>query len=337
MAPPRSAYLTLDELAADPALVRRLSADLAWRYHALPLAEDQGCITVAMADPGDAEARKAVMSVLGPGACVVKGSPLTIDTRLAEIWGSEARCPLQLKVGTYPTLLPDWEWDYAQALVGLLGAQLQRVDITDGEADPVGQAIKAHCDLIVTGETGQPLVRKLLSQAPSGASRSHKQGLVPFAILVAQRPRWPVWRILLLICGDAADSAGIEWALRLATSSQAAVTALTVVPPVPAMYGGLPGLTQDLPSLLATDTALGRHLRQVARRMTECRVEGTLRLRQGTLDHQIARELEEGDHDLVIAATRPCRWWLRSLKGDPICALIRRLDRPLLLTEAMAG
>ena len=49
----KTAYLTLDELTADRELARRLPPDLAWRYHALPLAEDNGRVTVAMADPDD--------------------------------------------------------------------------------------------------------------------------------------------------------------------------------------------------------------------------------------------------------------------------------------------
>jgi hypothetical protein len=87
----KTAYLALDERPADPKLARRLPPDLAWRYHALPLAEDNGRIRVVMADPEDAEAREAVVAALGPESCLVKGSALAIDARLAEIWGDEAR------------------------------------------------------------------------------------------------------------------------------------------------------------------------------------------------------------------------------------------------------
>ena len=45
----RTAYLNLDELTTDPKLARRLPEDLAWRCHALLLAEDSGRMTVAMA------------------------------------------------------------------------------------------------------------------------------------------------------------------------------------------------------------------------------------------------------------------------------------------------
>jgi nucleotide-binding universal stress UspA family protein len=156
-------------------------------------------------------------------------------------------------------------------------------------------------------------------------------------MLVAQQPRWPLARVLLVICGECADGAAVDWALRLAQPAAAAVTVLAVVPPVPAMYSGLSRLEQSLAALLTTDTALGRQMRQVARRLAECRVDGTLRLRQGAPDDQIYRELVEGDHDLIVMAARPCHWWLRRLQGDPICSLLSRIDRPLLLAEPMAA
>ena len=51
-------------LAAKPLVARRLPAELARRFHALPIAEDNGRITVAMADPDDVVARQAIASAL---------------------------------------------------------------------------------------------------------------------------------------------------------------------------------------------------------------------------------------------------------------------------------
>jgi nucleotide-binding universal stress UspA family protein len=95
-------------------------------------------------------------------------------------------------------------------------------------------------------------------------------------------------------------------------------------------------MEQGVAALLATDTALGRQMHHVARRLAECQVQGTLRLRQGAPDQQICREVDEGDHDLIVMATRSCRWWLRQVKGDPICSLLSWVDRPMLLVEPRA-
>jgi nucleotide-binding universal stress UspA family protein len=324
-------YLKLDNLAADPELAGRLPPDLAWRYHALPLAEDKGCITVAMAAPEDAEAREAVVAALGPGSYVVKGSAWAIDARLAEIWGNEARRILGLKVCAFPDPLSDELWDYSQALGALLGAHLGRMSKA-GDVDAlVKQGEHTLCDLVIFGKRCHPLIRRLLLRSTADGVLASQQNAVPFAVLVAPRPRWPLERILLLICGESADNGAVDWVLRLARPSTAAVTALAVVPPVPAMYHGLYRMEQGVAALLATDTALGRQMHQVARRLAEYKVDGTLRLRQGAPDQQICREVVEGDHDLIVMATRPCRWWLRQLKGDPICSLLNRVDRPVLL------
>jgi nucleotide-binding universal stress UspA family protein len=326
-------YLKLDALAADPKLARRLPPDLAWRCHALPLAEHNGRITVAMADPEDTEAREAVVAALGPQSCVVQGSALAIDAQLTEIWGNEACHRLKLALCSYPDPLPEGLWDYTQALGALLDARLCRVS-TAGEMNALASKEgRADCDMVILGKRRHPMIRRLFSPSAAEDPLSAQQSTFPFATLVAHRPRWPLERILLVICGETADSRAVDWALRLARPSAAAVTALSVVPPVPAMYHGLSRMEQSVAALLATDTTLGRQMHQVARRLAECGVNGTLRLRQGAPDQQICREIVEGNHDLIVMATTPCRWWLRELKGDPICSLLGWVDRPVLLTE----
>ena len=329
----KTAYLAHDQLAIEPELARRLPFDLAWRYHALPLAEDRGRVTVAMANPDDAQARDAVLAALGPESCVVRGDPLTIDAQLAEVWGDAARRRLKLQVCAFPDPLPDELWNYAQALGALLGAHLGRMT-TAGEVNALTkEAGRADCDLVIFGKGSHPLIRRLLSRSIAEGALSSQQSDVPFAVLAAQEPRWPLERILLVLCGESADNVAVDWALRLACPSTAAVTVLAVVPPVPAMYHGLSRMEQTLRSLLTTDTALGCQMHQVARRLVESKVDGTLRLRQGAPDQQICREMVEGDHDLVVLATKPCRWWLRQLKGDPICSLLSWVNRPVLFVE----
>jgi nucleotide-binding universal stress UspA family protein len=329
----KTVYLTLDELAADPKLARRLPPDLAWRYHALPLAEDNGRITVALAHPEDAGAREAVVAALGPKSCVVRGSALAIDARLTEIWGNEARRPLKVKACAIPDPLPDELWGYAQAIGTLLGTHVDLMR-TEGEVDSlVQQEEHTQCDLVIFGKRCHPLIPRLLSRSVADGALASEQGSVPFAVLVVQQPRWPIKRILLVLCGDSANSGAIDWALRLARQSTAAVTVLAIVPPVPAMYQGLSRMEQGVAGLLTTDTALGRQMHQAARLLAAGKIDGTLRLRQGAPDQQISREVVAGDHDLVVMATVPCRWWLRQLKGDPICSLLRWADRPVLLAQ----
>jgi hypothetical protein len=264
---------------------------------------------------------------------VVQDDPLTIDARLARIWEDAACRRPKLRVCTFPDPLPAELWDYAQALGALLGAHLGRLTTAEEVNALTMKAGRVDCDLIIFGKRSHPLIPRLLSQSIAENALSSQQFDAAFGLLVAQEPRWPLERILLVLCGESADNVAVDWALRLACPSTAAVTVLAVVPPVPAMYHGLSRMEQTLRSLLSTDTALGCQMRQVAWRLAECKLDGTLRLRQGRPDQQICREMAEGDHDLTILATKPCRWWLRHLKGDPICSLLNGVNRPLLFVE----
>lgn len=184
-------YLKLDSLVADPKLARCLPPDLAWRYHALPLVEDDGRVTVVMADPNDVEAREAVVSVLGPRACVLQASPLAIDVRLAEIWGENLRCPPELRVRAFSESLPDRLRDYTKVLGSLLGAHLDQPGLSEAADKPATEEAWAPCDLAVFGNCRHPLIRSMLSPAPGARARAPGQGLFPSAVLVAEQPRWP--------------------------------------------------------------------------------------------------------------------------------------------------
>jgi len=132
-------YLAIDRLTANPALVRRLPAETARRFHALPLAEDGGSVTVAMANPDDAGARQAVTAVLGSDVCLVQADPSTIDALLAQVWGAEEDLSPTSALRSVSGLwacgvggpLPDEVWDYARSLASLLGADATRVDALD--------------------------------------------------------------------------------------------------------------------------------------------------------------------------------------------------------------
>jgi nucleotide-binding universal stress UspA family protein len=152
--------------------------------------------------------------------------------------------------------------------------------------------------------------------------------------LVAQRPRWPLQQILLVIQGGEADEAAVDWTVRLARESGATVTVLVVVPPVPAMYRGLTRMQQGLAAVLAADTPLGEQVRRVARHLVDWEIDATLRLRQGAPDWQIHEEVAEGDYDLLVVAAQPPGRWVRWLRDDLVCRLLHCIDRPVLIARS---
>ncbi len=330
-----TAVLSLDRLVANPRLARRLSPELARRFHALPIAEQNGRVTVAMADPDDPEARDAIASALGPASCVVRVDAPTIDALISATWDCGEPPPLRMLVCTYPGPSTAPLCQYSQQLSSLLGARATQVNtLSESRALRAGMGAGQY-DLVLFDTARHPLLRRLLTQPIDRTDADQpphwRGGALPFAVLVASRPRWPLRSILLIIWGDEADEAATDWMLRLARASGCAVTALAVVPQVPAMYGRQPCMTQGLPMVLSTSTPLGHRMRQTARHLVEWEISGTLRLRQGSPDWQIRRELVEGDYDLVVLATKPHRQWLRWLEGDLLDPLLRWTERPVLI------
>jgi hypothetical protein len=327
-----TSYLALDRLAANPRLARRLPADLACRFHALPLTEDNGRITVAMADPNDAAARAAIAAALGLESCVVQADLLAIDALLAEIWGRLPTSALDLAVCALSHPVPGELWRYAQALAGLLPARLTCLEAAAWIDASSAEGPCSQHDLLIFGDPEEPLLRRLLRSAPGGVPGPQGRGL-PLALLAARQPRWPLKSILLLICGEEGDGAALDWVLRLARPGETCVTVLAIVPPLPTMYGQRMQLAHGLPALLTAGSSLGQQMRRVARSLVDREIEGTLRLRQGPPDWQVRRELAVGDHDLIALADRPCHWWQSWLEGDLVGRLLRWVDRPVLIAK----
>jgi hypothetical protein len=305
-------HLALDNPTLNPALARRLPPHLAFRYHALPVAEDKGYITVAMADPDDTAAREAIAAALGTHSYVVRGAPERIDALLAEIWPEATRPALRWLVcapaaGTQA---------YIQYIGSLLGS---RPDYLAAGTDLAGQA-RHGWELILLWEPSLYLIEQVLSTAGEECP----------ALLVVQRPRSPLRKVLLIIGSEATEDISVQWTIRLARPSGAAVTVLAVAPAAPGVDHGATYLEHGMSALLATDTALGRQMRRVARRLLNWEIDGRLRLREGPLDRQLQLEMAAEDYDLIAAAGPDDS----RLPGEMIGPLLCRADRPVLMTKA---
>jgi len=320
--------LILDDLDLDPTVARRLSPTVASHHHALPVAVRDRRLTVVMADPTDAAAREAIASDLGGDPCVVKGDRTSIDRLVAELWCEEERTCSHLLAYAPAGSRVDEITSYAEYFKDLLGASLDHVPC-EATVGTLLEKTRQDCELVIMGRPETVVRGSLFSGALELAALSR----LSVSMLIAQRPCWPLRRLLLVIQGEASDEEAMDWTLRLAELSGASVTALAVVPPVPAMYHGLKRMEGGLAELLATDTPLGREMRDVARRLVDKGIEGTLRLRQGSPEWEIRRELVEGQSDLLVIGTasygRVQRWFVRDLA----VSLARFAGRPILVAR----
>ncbi len=325
-------HLALDRLVMNPKLARRLPPALAFRYHALPLAEDHGRVTVAMADPEDSVARAAVAAALGSRLYAVRADPETIDGLLAETWPEETQHSLSLLVYQQGSPIAEQVEAYAQYLHDLLGGHLSDFKATaasEATLDDLVEDVECDHDLVIFGEPDQSLIERLLS----GSADLKACERVPSSVLIARRPRWPIKQILLVTRGYETDDVAVDWIIRLAQPSNAAVTVLAVVPDMPATYNQAARLQCGLADWLATDTTLGRQLRRIAQRLENWGTHSTLHFRQGSPNRQIQCEIEEADYDLIVIAADHSSWWLRRLLGELVTPLLRWVDRPVLIAK----
>jgi nucleotide-binding universal stress UspA family protein len=319
--------LVLDHLDPDPTVARRLSPSLAFRHRALPVAEADHCVTVAMADPSDTAAREAVAVALEAEPCVVQSDPAAIAIHLSRIWPQGDQSPPNLLAYVPTGPCAEEVKLYAENVGHLLSACL---DYVPGECalHTVIETASHGYELVICGEPDQSFIDRLLQ----GALGRGALDRLPTSLLFVRRPRWPLRRLLLVVQGEVSDDSATDWALRLA-GSRATVTVLAVVPPLPAMYHGLSSLEGGLAELLTADTALGRQMRRVARQLVDRNIEGKLRLRQGAPVWEIRREAVEGGHDLVAVSAGPQGGLRRLLLGELALSLLRVIDRPVLIAR----
>jgi nucleotide-binding universal stress UspA family protein len=320
------AFLTLTDLHYDRALLDRLPPDLLQRYHALPVAEDNGRITVAMADPSDRAAREGIIAALAPAAgdvdgpsrvYIVQGDRAAIDAILAQIRpgtrGADSGYLLHVQA-TGAGSGQDASLAYGEALARLLGLRLISAAAASQGAHP-GAPV-----LAVVPWTGVPDVSQLLAASAAG---------VPGALLIARQPHWPLRRLLAVIRGEEVDAATVDWVIRLAEPSGAAVTVLAVVPPSAA-----PRAAEGMPALLTARTTLGRRTRQAAQRLAALQAEGRLHLCQGAAEVEIERELREAAYDLLIVGTKAEARTAYWRAGQLIEALLQHSTCPMLIVKS---
>jgi nucleotide-binding universal stress UspA family protein len=310
-----------------------LPPDLACRYHALPVAEDGERITVAMADPGDKDAREAIMAVLGPSACFVRADAQVIDSLLAKFWEKASSPTSELLLWASTRAFADEIEAYAEDLATLLGAHLSRFETpkTGNEAYRVlaSEVKRTKADIVILGSNEQTTLNRLLEVRPEYTLADR----LSTSLLVVRQPCWPIINVLLVLRNEGKEETAVDWTLRFAQPSCADVTVLPLTLPAPAMCDQDPRLSYSIDTLLTSDSKLGKKLRFVAQRLVDSEINGTLRLREEPPIWQIRFELLEKDYDLIVIDCKPrnrlCRWML----GELVNPLLSRTDIPVLITK----
>ena len=320
-------FLSLDTLTPNRDVALSLPGDVARRYRALPIAQDNGVVTVVMANPADQTAREAVQAALtvktkdtrggASSVYVVQGDPAAIDAWLAELWPASEERP-ELQVWLCEPLHGEKKRavTFAEDVAGILNTPLARFNpLTDG----LPQVIRNSVDTLVILPCGDIKLRNQLLQTDAG------QGP---AVLIGCQTRWPLRKLLVIVRGDEVDDMALVWAARLARPSGAALTALMVALPAPAGHHETD--EEGIASLLTANNATGRKMKRTAQRLAALQLDATLHLRQGLPESVIREELATDDYDLAIAGIAVRGWeaqwrlrpFLDKLLQDAFCPLL---------------
>lgn len=131
----------------------------------------------------------------------------------------------------------------------------------------------------------------------------------------------------------------IDPAVRLTGAVAAAlgaeVTLLHVMAEPPAIYADLVQMEEDVDSLLASGSELGRNLAAEKQALEKIKVKTSVRIRHGFVIDEIFSEVSEGDYDLIVTGSSKARGPLEHyIMGDLTRTILNRAECPVLVARS---
>lgn len=323
-------YLELDCIYIDNSVMKMLPPEIAYRYHALPVATDGKKVTVAMAAPGDQVASRAVKAVIGAPVCLIQADVEEIDNRLTEVWPDNTP---PLKFLFWPqTKETNRSYNIAKGIARSLQSNLVRIECPGmGKESLVGlqEAIQQEQPDLLILEANHP--SKLCNEL-TGRKLSKVETRRPDLLFLPPKSNLPLKKLLLVLPNNADGFAEASfWVLRLSQTIRVDVTILPVLPPVPLCYGSF--LQHSLGSLLEGNDPLGKNMRLLSKQFSRESISAHYKLREGDPFNQIRDEIIISDPDLIIMPATPRQgreyWFCTDLAG----ILFKCLTKPILITQ----
>lgn len=272
--------LDLDDLAIDPTLMAHLPVGLAAYYLALPLASEDGAISVAMVCPENQTALAVLDNLLGGPIVPVRASATAIRWALARYNGNAISAP--------PSRVLVWSADQTHAdfvnRVATLFAAPLMATITCLASSELNLA-----NVLTVARKGQ--YRLTIIYPPDDVAPTLLLRQIPAPLLLVQDTLQTLRRILIVLRGYATDEQILDWLAPL-LRPDVSVTLLPL-PPVVERYGQPPLLLNDMGR---------RHLRNCLNHPALLNTEVLIKFRQGRVVNQVAEESREDSYDLIVIA-----------------------------------
>lgn len=275
-----SLLLDPDAVPIDLQLAQRVPYALSRYYMALPLAQDNGCVSVAMAYPDNAKARL----VLGR---LLKAQVVPVFTP------AEALLPVLDRV--YRPALP------AQHVILAWHDEPQWATAVTATTAVLGDILHAPVLAHSASELG---LEGLLALAAGGAYALLVLPLpdgmtLPVVLRRAATPLYfiqgepqPIRRILVVLRGYASDERALDWLAPFAGRQQATVTLMPLAN----------GAVLDLGQYHRPNAPAGQHLARCLQRLQAADIQVTLKFRHGRAVQQVVAEVSDAAYDLLVLA-----------------------------------
>jgi hypothetical protein len=274
------AYLSLDldHITIDAALAKRLPPGLASYYLAVPLGDEDGAISVAMAHPENRTALAVLRALLGAPIVSVRAPASLIRRALAQSSAQPLVPEMRVLVWSAgPGALAETRAT-GELFARCPGATVTTLAGPEIDLEAVATIARAGAyDLTVVDAPEATMPALLCSQ-------------VETPVLLLRKPAREWRRILVVLRGFTADGYALDWLTPLLQQQEATITLL----PLANETSGLPGLALNGPTK--------SHLQDCLRHPALQDRPVFVRYRQGRPGDQIVAEAQHGSHDLVVIA-----------------------------------
>ena len=318
--------LIIDEFAANPRLAKLIPARMAFRYHTLPIAENDNCLTVVMADPEDQRAREQIRGFIGRPVHIVRGNQSTIDTLIAELWPESIHRRLHIAVLIHgaserPLL------DYGLELGRWLKADEVHLETLSSQSKVTSYSSISSYDLVITGDLKAHQLRDQIRKSWGRQNLYRSKS----SFLIARRVRLPIKKVLCVLRGQPSDLVSARWVTRLTHSTDCSVDVVVIVPQVPLMYAGMKKMQISLDEILREKSLPGRHLRRAVGYLSNWEIKTTMRLLPGYSPLNIEADFGKAPPDLIVISTHEPRFSLGVLLDDLVDTLVCRGETSTLI------
>ncbi len=264
----------------DPELAQQVPYDLAIYYLALPLAQENGSVSVAMAHPENTAAVAILQELLHSAIVPLRSRSETIRTAIQKLHGRNGVSASRILAWSATPEYENAVRRTAGVFAAVQGASISLLPTGQIDIDATLRAAQdSHATLtILSSPLGGPLT-ELISRCATPL------------VLVRGEFR-PIERILVATRGFASDDQVLNWLAAFAEVQQAQVSLLPLVD----------SQVLELEDLLCIDGPAKRHMDHLLQRLIGENVPASLRIRPGDPIEQVVAELRQGSYDLLIIA-----------------------------------